>query len=91
MDHILNNWPLSVGDQIYIYYVLVTALLGLFAVNVSSAFRQKLSVKKLVLSLFREVTGADSVENAIRNVFLSLLAISFIILVIDISANGMQL
>ncbi|MGH1428839.1 MAG: hypothetical protein ACRBEE_12920 [Arenicella sp.] len=91
MEFLTKNWPFTVGDQVYIYYVLVAVIFGLLLVNLTSALRQKLTVKGIVFSFFSEVVGGNKIENNIRILLLFLLAISFMVLAIDIVVNDMQL
>ena len=81
----------SPGDQIFIFYGLGLIIFGLFLVNIFSAFRQRLPVKRVIFSLFSEVANANKLESILRYILLFLLAIVFMVLFLDIGVNGMQL
>jgi len=91
MEMINEIWPFAVGQQHLIFNVSGLAVLGLIGLNFFSAIRQKSSIQKVVASIFVASKKLSKTEVVLRAVLLGLLVISFLLLIIDVKVNGMQL
>lgn len=91
MEILIRIWPFVVGQQIFILYFGCLAVFGLIVLNVFTAFRQKLSIQKVLSGIFNEIETQNKTEKILRLVLLNLLWVSFFVLVIDTQINGIQI
>jgi len=91
MGWLTDIWPFVPGQQREIFYVTGLAILGLMALNVYSAFRQRLPVQKVLAAFFSEISTTSKIERYTRIVLLCWLVLGFLVLVLDTQVNGMQL
>ena len=84
-------WPFVPGQQHLIFDVTGIAVIGLIALNIFSALRQRLPIHKVISGLFVEIPNASTIEKRLRLVLIGFLLLGFLVLVLDVQVNGMQL
>jgi hypothetical protein len=91
MAWLAEMWPFVPGQQHLIFKAAGLGVMGLLALNLFSAWRQRMPVQKLVAALFTEVSTQSRVERYLRNALLGWVLLDFLALVLDVQINGMQL
>lgn len=91
MEFLNEIWPFSYGHQKTLFYVPGIAILGLIALNIASAIRQKLPLQGLLSSPFSYVAKKSKTEIVISIILNACLFIGFFILLIDVLINGNQI
>ena len=84
-------WPFVPGQQHLIFDVTGIAIVGLIALNIVSALRQRMPIKKVVSGLFVLTPNATVVEKRVRLALMGTFFLGFIVLLVDIQVNGMQI
>ena len=91
MEIINELWPFTVGQQRLIFNATGTAIIGLILLNVISAIRQSLPLKKVLLGVFVGIDSLSKTERKIRLLLIIFSLIGFLVLVLDMQINGVQL
>ncbi|HEY7656377.1 MAG TPA: hypothetical protein VH881_05875 [Burkholderiales bacterium] len=91
MAWLADMWPFTPGQQHAIFYVTGLSIIGLIALNIYSALRQGMPILKVMSGLFMEIPNASASEKRIRLVLLGFLLLGFLVLIVDIQVNGMQM
>ena len=91
MAWLAELWPFVPGQQHLIFKAVGLGVMGLLALNLFSAWRQRMPVQKLVAALFTEVSTQSRGERYIRYALLGWVLLGFLALVLDVQINGMQL
>ena len=91
MEIIAEYWPFSVGHQKLILNISGFFIIGLIILNLFSALRQDLPLRKVISVIYTETSNFNKIEKAMRVLLITLLITWFIVLFIDIQVNGMQL
>ena len=86
----MQSWFIP-GQQKSLFLIPGFAVIGLIALNIISALRQKLPIKKLAASPFSDVTKKNKVETIIGVVLYVILVLGFFVVVIDTQVNGNQI
>ncbi len=91
MAWLAEIWPFAPGQQHMIFNVAGSAVIGLIALNVYSAVRQRLPLQKVLSGFFVEIGTSSGVEKRIRFVLMAWLLLGFLVLVLDVQVNGNQI
>ena len=91
MAWLTDVWPFAPGQQHMIFYVTGLSVVGAIALNFFSARRQGMPILKVLSGLFVEIPNASVTEKRIRLVLLAFLLLGFLVLMVDIQINGMQM
>jgi hypothetical protein len=91
MAWLTDVWPFAPGQQHMIFYVTGLSIVGAIALNIFSAWRQGMPMLKALSGLFVEIPNASVTEKRIRLILLAFLLLGFLVLIVDIQINGMQM
>ena len=107
MEYIIEIWPFVPGQQEDIFRISGFAIIGLSILNIASAIRQRLSFSKIVSGLFTRLNPVRQgmpfskrartylapivLKNKIETILVVTLILGFLVLLMDISINGMQI
>lgn len=91
MAWLSDVWPFVPGQQHLIFHVTGLSIVGLIALNIFSALRQRMPIQKLISGLFVEIPTANAIEKRIRLALIGFLLLGFLTLVLDVQVNGMQM
>ena len=91
MEWLSQIWPFVPGQQHLIFRIAGLSIIGLIALNLISALRQGLPVGSVLSGLFVQVPTSNAIERRIRFVLIAFSLVCFLVVVLDIQINGMQL
>lgn len=84
-------WPFYHGQQHLIFSLTGIGIIGLIALNVFSALRQRMPMQRVLSGLFTQIPTNNRIEKALRLMLFVWLVLGFVMLVVDTQINGMQL
>jgi hypothetical protein len=91
MAWLSDVWPFVPGQQHLIFNVTGLSIVGLIALNIFSALRQRMPIQRLLSGLFVQIPTANAIEKGIRLALIGFLLLGFLTLVLDVQVNGMQM
>ena len=91
MDALRSIWPFVPGHQEFIFQLTGAAVVGLIVLNVCIALSHEISLRSVISSCFTEVGRPSRIQRALRVVLLGWLVLGFVVLVVDVRVNGIQI
>ena len=91
MAWLTDMWPFVPGQQHMIFNVTGLAIVGLIALNIWSAVHQSMPIHKVISGLFVQIPASSAIEKRVRLALIAFLLLGFLVFVIDIQVNGMQM
>ena len=91
MAWLSDVWPFVPGQQHLIFQVTGLSIVGLIALNIFSALRQRMPIHKVMSGLFVQISTASAIEKRLRLALIVFLLLGFLVLVLDIQVNGMHM
>ena len=91
MAWLTEIWPFVPGQQHMIFNITGLGIVGLIVLNIVSALRQRMPIHKVMSAMLVQIPTSSAMEKRLRVALIGFLLLGFLVLVIDIQVNGMQM